>query len=552
MNKSIVVLAVLGAMLAPVRDARADHDGDGKVPEALRRIKHVVVIYQENHSFDNLYGGWERVDGLDRVRPARATQINQLGAPYMCLLQDDPHLATPPLPSTCTDVTTGATFYSAFANEPFLIDPFIPTVDATRDLVHRFYQEQYQINGGRQNRYVTGSDAVGLSMGHYETTQLPIYQYLHSKGHPRYAIADRFFQASFGGSFLNHQWLVAARTPVFAGALDDGSPNDLHSVVDDSGMPNNYPLYASPLGKAVLDKSLTASCSPAPGRPATPQGVVCGDYAVNTTQPISQPYQPGTPAARRLPLLDTANIGDALSANGVDWAWYSGGWSNAAGNVNEPGWTNGAGPACADPATIGGAAYPNCPDALFQFHHQAFNYYSTYKPGTAARQKHLRDEEEFLQVARASSRDCGLKAVSFIKPIGRENEHPGYANESAGNQHLVDLLKAIEGSACAGDTMVITTYDEFGGFWDHVSPPGQGRDDDDRGDDDRDVADAWGPGTRIPALILAPGLDDEFVVDHVAHDTTSILATIERRFGIAPLADRDAAVRDLSSVFHGR
>ena len=47
----------------------------------------------------------------------------------------------------------------------------------TRDLVHRFYQEQYQLNGGRQNRYVTGSDAVGLTMGVYDTRALPIYRY---------------------------------------------------------------------------------------------------------------------------------------------------------------------------------------------------------------------------------------------------------------------------------------------------------------------------------------------------------------------------------------
>ena len=80
----------------------------------------------------------------------------------------------------------------------------------TRDLVHRYYQEQYQLNDGRQNRYVTGSDAVGLTMGGYDTRRLPIYDYLHQPGHPRYAIADNFFQAAFGGSFLNHQWLIAA------------------------------------------------------------------------------------------------------------------------------------------------------------------------------------------------------------------------------------------------------------------------------------------------------------------------------------------------------
>ena len=112
----------------------------------------------------------------------------------------------------------------------------------TRDLVHRYYQEQYQLNSGKQNRYVTGSDAVGLTMGDYDTRALPIYKYLHSRGHPDYAIADDFFQAAFGGSFLNHQWLVAAATPTWPGADNNGSANDLHSVVDANGMPTNYPL----------------------------------------------------------------------------------------------------------------------------------------------------------------------------------------------------------------------------------------------------------------------------------------------------------------------
>ncbi|TML67391.1 MAG: hypothetical protein E6G14_12630 [Actinobacteria bacterium] len=60
----------------------------------------------------------------------------------------------------------------------------------TRDLVHRFYEEQYQLNGGAQNRYATGSDAAGLTMGYYDTKLLPIYGYLHEQGHPHYAILD--------------------------------------------------------------------------------------------------------------------------------------------------------------------------------------------------------------------------------------------------------------------------------------------------------------------------------------------------------------------------
>jgi phospholipase C len=89
--------------------------------------------------------------------------------------------------------------------------------------------------------------------------------------------------------------------------------------------------------------------------------------------------------------------------------------------------------------------------------------------------------------------------------------------------------------------MVIVTYDEFGGQWDHVSPPGLGS---------RGPHDQWGPSTRIPALVISPELRKDFVVDHTSHDTTSILATIEHRFGLKPLTTRDKAVKDLFSVFH--
>ena len=109
----------------------------------------------------------------------------------------------------------------------------------TRDLVHRFYQEQYQLDGGKQDRYVTGSDAVGLSMGTYDTQSLPVYRYLHSAGAPKYVVADRFFQAAFGGSFLNHQWLIAARSPLDTshGGLGPRTPGS-NSVLDSNGMPS--------------------------------------------------------------------------------------------------------------------------------------------------------------------------------------------------------------------------------------------------------------------------------------------------------------------------
>src|SRR5207253_10020034 len=61
----------------------------------------------------------------------------------------------------------------------------------------------------RRSSDLTGSDSAGMSMGVFDTQALPVYHYLHGSGHPKYAILDNFFHAAFGGSFLNHQWLIA-------------------------------------------------------------------------------------------------------------------------------------------------------------------------------------------------------------------------------------------------------------------------------------------------------------------------------------------------------
>jgi acid phosphatase len=78
--------------------------------------------------------------------------------------------------------------------------------------------------------------------------------------------------------------------------------------------------------------------------------------------------------------------------------------------------------------------------------------------------------------------------------------------------------------------VVVVTYDENGGFWDHVAPP---------------KGDRWGPGTRIPALIVSPYAKKGFV-DHTQYDTTSILRFITKRFSLPTLpglASRDAALK---------
>ena len=82
------------------------------------------------------------------------------------------------------------------------------------------------------------------------------------------------------------------------------------------------------------------------------------------------------------------------------------------------------------------------------------------------------------------------------------------------------------------DVLIIAAYDENGGRWDHVAPP---------------VVDRWGPGTRVPAIIISPFAKRGFI-DHTRYDTTSILRLIERRWRLQPLSTRDASAADLSNA----
>ena len=113
------------------------------------------------------------------------------------------------------------------------------------------------------------------------------------------------------------------------------------------------------------------------------------------------------------------------------------------------------------------------------------------------------------------------------------DEHPGHADIASGDRHVAAILRRIEASPLWADSAIIVTWDENGGFWDHVAPP---------------VVDRWGPGTRVPAIIVSP-FAKKGSVDHTTYDTTSILRFIEVRYGLRPLAERDRKANDLRNAF---
>jgi acid phosphatase len=502
----------------------------------LNRIKTIVVIYAENRAFDSLYGYFPGARGLKQV-------IDEAGRPLPAYVPqvDRNGKVLEVLPQTWGGVTASGTLpvvtqaeSAGLANAPFSIETAftaasgatLSLTSVTRDLYHRFFENQMQIDGGKNDQFSAWSDAGGLTMGHYRYTQSALADLAR-----QFVLADNFFQGAFGGSFLNHQYLICACAPDYPHA-DTAAAKPSITVLDRDA-DGHY-----------LPRLTLADGSPASALDGPPKYVKSGNltpahyfgdddfYAVNTMQP---PYQPSgnVPAATdrslryadpdsptTLPPQTQATIGDMLEAKQIRWAWYSGAWKEALADGTQP--RDKPRTKIYSPSTPGGA-----PD--FQAHHQPFNYYRRFDPvhASAWRAAHLKDYRD-LTADIAAGR---LPSVVFYKPQGNLNQHPGYASLADGDAHIAALVSKLRRGPQWKSMVIVITYDEFGGAWDHVAPP---------------KGDLLGPGTRIPALIVSP-FARKGTVDHTQYDTESILRLITRRFALDVLpgiARRDRGLAD--------
>jgi phospholipase C len=471
--------------------------------EVADRIDTIVVIYAENRSFDSLYGNFPGAHGLKGVKPSQYLQRDRDGT----VLKELPPIwggltgngVTPPI----TEAQT-----AHLPNRPFAVDDpqgfNLPLSIETRDLWHLFYQNQMQINGGKNDKFAAWADSGGQVMGHYERdpSKLPLWKIAQ-----KYTLADNFFQGAFGGSFLNHFFMVCSCTPVYPNADTSPAKGKIAAVEAD--------------GVTLKVTGPSSALTTQPGAVFVNNGAITPDFfAVNTMGPPYQPsFVPADPAnplladktnASYLPPQSMTTIGDLMSARHISWAWYGGAWQAALDHVAN---------------TPAPGAVPN-----FQFHHQPFNYFVKYAPGTAARTEHLRDGGlagvEFIKAIDAGN----LPHVTFYKPQGNLNEHAGYTDVLQGDTHIADVISHLEKSKQWPHMLVVVTYDENGGWWDHIAPP---------------KGDRWGPGSRVPALIISPYAKRGYV-DHTFYDTTSIIRFVTHRYDLPELPgikERDAALK---------
>lgn len=503
-----------------------------EMDRALRdNVKNVVVIYAENRSFNNLFADFPGLEKpLSALKPADYQQRDRDGSLLPGL---------PPVwggvaqvgPQMLDGVTypVGTQYQEQLPNAPFALKgpnaEDLPLGLVTRDLWHVFYQNQMQINGGKNDGFVAWADSGGLPMGYYAQSRYSLRLWDVAR---EFVLCDNFFQGTFGGSFLNHQYLISASVPFYPDAANSVARPQIASLQSDDPLDTRLkPLEQSPA---------SAMSGPPQFGPSllTPDG-----YAVNTMAPPYWPTwirDPERPAYAKADLPNVLvpqrhdTIGDKLSRKDIDWAWYAGAWQVTLDAYKDS------------------AGIPKIPN--FQYHHQPFNYFVQFGPEHPnERNRHLRDgglgdessSNRFLADAEAGK----LPPVAFYKPQGNLNMHAGYADVAAGDRHIARTLKVLRESPQWQHMVVIVTVDENGGWWDHVAPP-QG--------------DRWGPGTRIPALVVSP-FARKGTVDHTVYDTASILRLITRVFQLEQLdglkqrdeemiARGQAPMGDLSNALH--
>lgn len=413
-------------------------------------IKHTVVIFQENRTFDNYFGTYPYASGF---KPLNGTPQDVRNFKYVT-----------------GDVTRDANgnVYNPDANGL----PIYPWHDAGKgaiqetDVNHGYSPMISMVDGGKMDKFYQVNHDSGkptdtndkglLSMSYFDYNDIPAYwQYAQ-----HYALADNYFQPVFGPSTPGALYLVAGQS---------GNESETTNT-------NTNP-------KAQIT-----------GDPSPKNGPFGGDSSTNTLK-----YN-----------LTYKNIGDELSDSKQSWAWYAGGWDAA-------------------------KAAPTSDEAkTYSPHHNPFQYFQNYEDGKY--NNNLKDYNNFAQ----DIKNGDLPEVSFIKAGYGDDEHPGTGNQStpSAEEFTVDTINQIMNSPYWKDTAIIVTYDEGGGFYDHVAPPTV----------TPNADGLLGDGPRIPALVISPYAKQNYV-SHVQYDHASVLKFLEWNYDLPALNSKDANANNLTDMF---
>ncbi len=378
-------------------------------------ISHVIIVFMENRTFDNVFNGFPNADSAQSGKTSTGQTVALHPSPY-----EYPEDPSHTYQSLSTEYDDGK------------MDGFnLNTVNAT-------------VAGG-----ATLPTPNTFVYGYLPQAEVAPYWTLAKQ----YATADRMFSSQLAPSFPGHQYIIAGQSDR---AIGDPA--------------NTNPLYTTEINTIW-------GCDDPPG--TTEQRLSEKDVVIN----------PGP-----FPCFDYATLGDVLDAGHVSWSYYTG-------------FVNGV--------DLDGqvSAY----DAIRHIR---------YGPDWTADVKS--PEYRFFADVTAGT----LPSVSWVTPPAAASDHAGTLN-SSGPAWVTAIYSAIASSPYYANTAILVTWDDSGGWYDHVPPPG---------------FNGLEPGLRVPLIAISPYAKHGYV-SHAVHTYGSILHAIEENFGVASLNTDDKTADDLSDMF---
>jgi phospholipase C len=491
-TKALAMLTAAAITLLPAGSAFA---ADGTTTP----IKHVVVIFQENVSFDHYFGTYPHA-------------TNPAGEPAFHAKEDTPRANTLDAAGLLTNNLNAA--------NPFRID----RVNAvTCDEDHGYSDEEFAFDGGLMDRFIklscndtakNGIPGIGpnSAFGYFDgNTVTALWNYAQN-----FAMSDNSFGTTFGPSTPGLLNLVAGNT--FEGTITNG----LGATGNIAG--------ASTSGAVIGDPD--------------PAGDVCSN------------------PKRTQITMSGQNVGDLLTAAGVTWGSFMGGF--ALNVTNADGSTG-----CARTSTgLSGKTGDYIPHhAFFQYWASTLNASHT-RPTSVAMighngdaAKHEYDLIDFWAAVKAHN----MPAVSFLKAPGIQDGHAGYSNPLDEQQFVVGVINGLQQTDEWKDTAVIISYDDSDGWYDHVMGPivNQSNVSDDQllgpgncgTPSAKQVGGAaqngrCGYGPRLPLLVVSPFAKKNYI-DHQVTDQSSITRFIEDNWNLGRIGNgsTDAIAGTLNGLF---
>ena len=480
-TRSIRIALGVGALLLAITSAGAAG------PIAKTPIKHLVVIFQENHSFDVYFATYP-------------VALNPPGQPAFHAKRRTPSV---------NGLTPTLIERNPNSSKPFRIDRL---QSYTCDQDHEYTAEQKARNGGLMDQFVRFDAQPPLNDR----------QFCHKSAAGAWDTVMGYFDGNTVTALWNYAQSFSLSDNHYATMSGQSTRGALNLTAGD-----NYGVLCGPQTSVYGNVPECGGPVSSTATPAPTNGVI-GTFT-NDTDPYWDVCSQGSTAA-----LTGRNIGDLLTAAGVTWGWFQGGFT-----LDREGKCSSSHALEAFDRAVG--VDPRTDPLRFPDyvpHHNPFQYYaSTANPlhlpptsvamvGKTDEAKHLYDIKWFWEAARAGS----LPAVSFLKAPAYQNGHPGNSNPLDEQEFLVHTLNRLQQMPEWRSMAVIIAADDSDGWYDHVMPPIVNQSNTPLdfmcGDKSDGPGARCGYGPRLPLLVISPYAKENYV-SHALTDQTSILRFIE-------------------------